>query len=56
MNLVIRQETERDYNQTEFLVEKAFENAEYSDHKEQILVEVERLIRGDEFIPASTWI
>lgn len=49
MNIIIRQETERDYKISEFIVEKAFKNAEYSDHKEQFLVR--RLRRSEEFIP-----
>ena len=38
MNIKIRQEEERDYKSSENLVEKAFENLEYSDHREHILV------------------
>lgn len=49
MSLIIRQENERDYTLSEYVVEKAFENAEYSDHKEQFLVE--RLRKSDAFIP-----
>lgn len=49
MNLTIRQETEKDYKVTEHVVEKAFETAEYSDHKEQFLVA--DLRKGDAFVP-----
>lgn len=49
MNVIIRQETERDYKLSEYIIEKAFENAEYSDHKEQFLVE--RLRKSNAFIP-----
>ena len=49
MNITIRQETERDYMLSEHVVEKAFENAEYSDHKEQFLVS--RLRNSDAFVP-----
>ncbi|AFS78215.1 acetyltransferase, GNAT family [Gottschalkia acidurici 9a] len=49
MNIIIRQEEERDYSSVKYVVEKAFENAEYSDHKEQLLVE--RLRKSDAFIP-----
>lgn len=49
MDINIRQETEKDYKLSEAVVEKAFENAEQSDHKEQILVD--KLRRSDAFIP-----
>lgn len=49
MNINIRQETEKDYKLSETVVEKAFKNAEHSDHKEQILVD--KLRRSDAFIP-----
>ncbi|MBB6218002.1 putative N-acetyltransferase YhbS [Anaerosolibacter carboniphilus] len=49
MNITVRQETAQDYKVTEFIVEKAFENAEYSDHKEQFLVA--RLRKSASFIP-----
>jgi predicted N-acetyltransferase YhbS len=49
MNITIRQERESDYKQSEYVVEKAFENAEYSDHKEQFLVA--GLRKSDAFIP-----
>jgi predicted N-acetyltransferase YhbS len=48
MGINIRQETEKDYKSSEAVVEKAFENAEHSDHKEQILVD--KLRRSDVFI------
>jgi predicted N-acetyltransferase YhbS len=49
MNINIRQETEKDYKLSETVVEKAFKNAEHSDHKEQNLVD--KLRRSDVFIP-----
>lgn len=49
VNITIRQETERDYKLSEYIIEKAFENAEYSDHNEQFLVE--RLRKSNAFIP-----
>lgn len=49
MNVTIRQETEKDYKLTEHVVEKAFETAEYSDHKEQFLVA--NLRKGEAFVP-----
>ncbi|WP_315118139.1 N-acetyltransferase [uncultured Clostridium sp.] len=49
MNITIRQETEKDYKLSEYTIEKAFENAEYSDHKEQFLVE--RLRKSEVFVP-----
>lgn len=49
MNINIRQETEKDYKLSEAVVEKAFKDAEYSDHKEQILVD--KLRKSDVFIP-----
>jgi len=49
MNINIRQETEKDYKLSETVVEKAFKNAEYTDHKEQILVD--KLRKSDVFIP-----
>lgn len=45
----IRKEEEKDYNQVFELIEKAFENEEYSDHREQFLVE--RLRNSDGFVP-----
>lgn len=49
MDIIIRQEREPDYKLSEYVVEKAFENDEYSDHKEQFLVA--GLRRSDAFIP-----
>lgn len=49
MNINIRQEIEKDYKLSEIVVEKAFKNAEHSDHKEQFLVA--KLRRSDVFIP-----
>ncbi len=37
--MFVRKEEEKDYNQVFELIEKAFENEEYSDHREQFLVE-----------------
>ncbi|PIF33480.1 putative N-acetyltransferase YhbS [Flavobacterium sp. 9] len=49
MEIKLRQENEKDYKSIFQLIEKAFENEEYSDHKEQFLVE--RLRKSDAFIP-----
>ncbi len=49
MNIEIRQEEERDRTRVEHVVEKAFEKAEFSDHKEQLLVR--RLRSSSAFIP-----
>lgn len=49
MNIEVRQETDHDYKIVGYVVEKAFKNAEHSDHKEQLLVE--RLRKSDAFIP-----
>lgn len=49
MNIIIRQETEKDYKLSESVVEKAFRAAEYSDHKEQFLVA--NLRKSDAFVP-----
>lgn len=49
MNILIRQETEKDYQLSETVVEKAFKNAEHSDHREQILVA--KLRKSDVFVP-----
>jgi predicted N-acetyltransferase YhbS len=49
VNISIRQETEKDYKLSEAVVEKAFENAEYSDHREQFLVA--KLRKSDAFVP-----
>ncbi|OXA97412.1 GNAT family N-acetyltransferase [Flavobacterium oncorhynchi] len=45
----LRQENENDYKSVFQLIEKAFEKEEYSDHKEQFLVE--RLRKSEAFIP-----
>ncbi|MGV0936323.1 GNAT family N-acetyltransferase [Empedobacter falsenii] len=45
----IRKEEKSDYEQVFKLIEKAFENEEYSDHREQFLVE--RLRNSDGFVP-----
>lgn len=49
MNIILRQENKEDYESIFQLIEKAFQNLEYSDHKEQFLVE--RLRKSDAFIP-----
>jgi len=49
MNIDIRQETEKDYKISEFVVERAFKDEKYSDHKEHFLVA--RLRKSDGFIP-----
>jgi predicted N-acetyltransferase YhbS len=49
MEIRLRQENKNDYKSVFQLIEKAFENEEYSDHKEQFLVE--RLRKSDAFIP-----
>ena len=49
MNIIIRQETEKDYKLSETVVEKAFKNAEHIDHKEHLLVA--KLRKSDAFIP-----
>lgn len=49
MNINIRQETEKDYKSSEVVVEKAFKDEKYSDHKEQFLVA--KLRKSDGFIP-----
>lgn len=49
MTLRIRQETEQDYLSTEDVIERAFKNAEYSDHSEHLLVA--NLRRSDVFVP-----
>lgn len=49
MNIIIRQETEEDFKLSEKVVEKAFKDAEYSDHKERFLVE--RLRGSKAFVP-----
>ena len=47
--MTIRQETPKDYKDVFYLIEKAFRTEQYSDHKEQFLVE--RLRKSDAFIP-----
>lgn len=47
--MFIRKEEERDYEHVFKLIEKAFENEEYSDHREQFLVE--RLRNSENFVP-----
>ena len=49
MEIKLRQENEKDYKSVFQLIEKAFEHEEYSDHKEQFLVE--RLRKSNAFIP-----
>lgn len=49
MEITLRQEKREDYESVFQLVEKAFEKEEYSDHKEQFLVE--RLRKSEAFIP-----
>ncbi|TYP54234.1 GNAT family N-acetyltransferase [Thermosediminibacter litoriperuensis] len=49
MNITIRQETEKDYKVSEFIVKEAFNDAVYSDHKEHLLVA--KLRNSDAFIP-----
>lgn len=49
MNILIRQEKERDHEVTEKVVESAFVDVEQSDHKEHILVK--KLRGSDIFIP-----
>jgi predicted N-acetyltransferase YhbS len=49
MNINIRQETEKDYKISEFVVEKAFKDEKYSDHKDQFLVA--KLRKSDVFVP-----
>ncbi len=49
MKVLIRQESRNDYKSVFELIEKAFKNQEYSDHKEQFLVE--RLRKSEVFIP-----
>lgn len=49
MDIKIRQEIEKDYDLTEAVVERAFKDAEYSDHAEHFLVD--KLRKGDAFIP-----
>lgn len=49
MEITIRQENENDYPKVFKIIEEAFKNEEYSDHKEQFLVE--KLRKSDAFIP-----
>ncbi len=49
MNITIRQESKEDYKGSEAIIEKAFKNEHYSDHKEHFLVA--RLRESDVFIP-----
>lgn len=49
MNIMIRQEVEKDYKLSKTVIEKAFKNEEHSDHKEQILVA--KLRKSDVFVP-----
>lgn len=49
MEIILRQENKNDFESVFHLIEKAFEKEEYSDHKEQFLVE--RLRKSDAFIP-----
>lgn len=49
MEIKLRQENKNDHKSVFQVIEKAFEKEEYSDHKEQFLVE--RLRKSDAFIP-----
>ncbi len=49
MNATIRTAVKEDFNKIFKLLQNAFENEEYSDHKEHYLVE--RLINSDAFVP-----
>lgn len=49
MEIKLRQETEQDHKSVFKVIQQAFENEEYSDHKEQFLVE--RLRKSNAFIP-----
>jgi predicted N-acetyltransferase YhbS len=49
MDIKIRQESEKDYKLSEIVIEKAFENEKYSDHKEHLLVA--KLRKSDVFVP-----
>jgi predicted N-acetyltransferase YhbS len=49
VNITIRQEIKRDHRTTEDIVKKAFTDAEYSDHKEQFLVN--KLRNSKVFVP-----
>lgn len=47
--MILRQEEEKDHQKVFEVIEKAFKNAEYSDHQEHFLVE--KLRKSDAFIP-----
>ncbi|MFL2105058.1 GNAT family N-acetyltransferase [Desemzia sp. FAM 23991] len=49
MTVTVRQETKKDYIETEAVVEEAFKNEEYTDHTEHFLVA--RLRKSTAFIP-----
>lgn len=49
MNISIRQELNKDYSSTEYLIEKAFKDVEFSNHDEHLLVH--RLRKNKSFIP-----
>ncbi len=49
MNIIIRQETEKDYEISEMVVEKAFKEEAHSDHNEQFLVT--KLRKSNVFVP-----
>ena len=49
MNINIRQEKENDYKLSENVVERAFKNAEHTDHREHFLVA--KLRKSDVFVP-----
>lgn len=49
MAINIRKENENDYKLSELVVEKAFENAQHSDHKEHLLVA--KLRKSPVFVP-----
>lgn len=49
MYIKIRQEKEKDYKLSETVVEKAFKNADHTDHREHFLVA--KLRKSDAFVP-----
>lgn len=49
MHIKIRQEKEKDYKLSETVVERAFKNDEYTDHREHFLVA--KLRKSDVFVP-----
>jgi predicted N-acetyltransferase YhbS len=49
LNIIIRQKTEKNYEISETVVEKAFKNEVRSDHKEQFLVA--KLRKSNVFVP-----